>query len=71
MRLDPGQIEVVSDEMAEVYRRMTPAERWAVACGMFSSARRMILSHLRTEHPNWDDCRIREEAARRLSHGAI
>ena len=29
MRLDPGQIEVMDDAMAEVYRRKTPAERLA------------------------------------------
>jgi hypothetical protein len=38
---------------------------------MFASARRMLLSHLHAEHPDWDEARINHEAARRLSHGAV
>ena len=71
MRLDPGQIEVVDDEMAEVLRRKTGAERLAIASAMFASARKMILAKLHEEHPDWDERRINAEAARRLSHGAI
>ena len=71
MRLDPGQIEVVSDEMTEVLRAKTGAERLAIADQMFASARRMIISTLRAEHPDWDEPRINKEAARRLSHGAV
>jgi hypothetical protein len=37
---------------------------------MYASARQMLLSHLRAEHAEWDEHRIRQEAARRLSHGA-
>lgn len=71
MRLDRGQIEVIDDAMAAVLRRKTGAERLAIAFGMFASARRMLISHLRAEHPDWDEERITREAARRLSHGAI
>jgi hypothetical protein len=38
---------------------------------MFGSARRMLLSHLRSVHPDWDQRQIEREAARRLSHGAV
>ncbi|MFQ5412410.1 MAG: hypothetical protein ACE5EC_08920 [Phycisphaerae bacterium] len=71
MRLDAGQIEVVDDAMVEVLRSKTGAERLRIAFGMFSSARRMLLSHLRMEHPDWEEARVMAEAARRLSHGAI
>ena len=71
MRLDPGKIEVISEEMAEILRQKTGAERLAIANAMFSSARKMIISHLRTEHPDWDEQQIIRETARRLSHGAI
>ncbi|UCD30505.1 MAG: hypothetical protein JSV03_08570 [Planctomycetota bacterium] len=71
MRLDRGQIEVVSEEVAEMLRHKTGAERLAIACEMFSSARRMIISQLRTEHPDWDEQQINQEVARRLSHGSI
>ncbi len=67
----PTTLEVVDDEMARVLRAKTGAERLQIAFGLYSSARRMLLSALRAEHPDWDDDRIRREAARRLSHGAV
>lgn len=66
-----ARIEVVSEDMAAVLRRKTGAERLAIASRMFSSARVMLLSHLRAEHPEWDDPDVEREAARRLSHGAV
>jgi hypothetical protein len=65
------RFDVMDDEMAEILRSKTGAQRLAIANGMYASARRMLLSHLRTEHADWDDQRLRLEAARRLSHGAI
>ena len=67
----PTTIEVVDDEMARVLRAKTGAERLQIAFGLYSSARRMLLSALRAEHPDWDDDRIHREAARRLSHGPV
>jgi hypothetical protein len=66
-----SRIEVMSEEMAAVLRTKTGAERLAIAHRMYSDARRMLLNHLRAQHPDWDDSRIEEETARRLSHGAI
>ena len=71
MRLDKQQIEVVDDEMAQVLRLKTGAERLRIASGMFSSARQMIVSTLCNQHPDWDEREINAEAARRLSHGAL
>jgi hypothetical protein len=62
-------VEVVDDEMALVLAAKTGAERLAIAAAMFRSARRMIDSHLRAEHPEWDADRIRRETATRLAHG--
>ena len=69
MRLDRGQIEVLDDEMVQMLRRKSGAERLAIASGMFASARQMIASTLRAEHPEWDEHQVNEETARRLSHG--
>ena len=71
MNIDARQIEVVDPEMADVLRRMTGAERLAVANGMFVFARDLLISHLTAQHPDWDDARIQAETARRLSHGAV
>jgi len=71
MPVDPRNIEVIDEEMAAVFRAMTGAQRLKIASDMFSSARRMILSHLAAEHPDWDEQRLQQETARRLSHGAV
>jgi hypothetical protein len=71
LRLDPGQIEVVDDTMAEILRHKTPAERIRIGFGLWTSARHMLMTHLKKIHPDWDDARIEKELARRLSHGAI
>jgi hypothetical protein len=68
--LDPSRIEVVDDEMARVLRRKSGAERLRIASDMYASARRMLVNHLRSEHPDWDEERINREASQRLSHGA-
>ena len=69
-KIDFRNIEVVDDDMAEIYRSMAGAQRLKIANDMFESARRMIASHLASEHPDWDERRIQETAGR-LSHGAV
>lgn len=65
------RFEAVDDETARVLRSMTGAERLRMASGMYASARRMLLCHLRTEHPDWTDDEVEREAIHRLSHGAV
>ena len=65
------RFECVDDEMASLLRSKTPAERLQIAAGMWRFARNMIVSILGREHPEWSQERIRDEAARRLSHGAV
>jgi hypothetical protein len=71
MRLPPKNFEIMDDEMAEVYRRMTPARRLQVASDMFDSAVELLRGYLRAEHPEWSDAEVKAEAARRLSHDAF
>jgi Rv0078B-related antitoxin len=66
-----SSIEVLGDEMAIVLRRKTGAERLWIASRMSVGARDMLTNHLRAEHPNWEEHRIHQEAAQRLSHGVI
>jgi hypothetical protein len=68
-RQPSAHLEFLDDEMVEVLSAKSGAERLAIAAGMFRSARRMILSHLQQEHPDWDASEIQRETVRRLSHG--
>lgn len=66
-----GRVEVMSEEMARALRGKTGVQRLEIASRMFCAARSMLLNHLRSIHPDWDEVRIEREAARRLSHGAV
>ena len=64
-------VELMDPMMVEVLRSKTPAERLAIAFGMWRSARVMIRGALRQEHPEWSDDQINHELARRMSHGEV
>ena len=66
-----GPIERIDPAMARIYAAMSGAERLAVANGMFVSARRMLVSHLRAEHPEWSTEEVEREASRRIAGGAL
>ncbi len=69
-RLDAGQIEVVDEAVAEILRRKTPAQRLAMGFAANRTARRIMEGGLKSQHPDWNDLRVRAEIARRMS-GAI
>jgi hypothetical protein len=71
MRLDAGQIEVIDQAMADVLRRKTPAERLAIASGMWESVRTMLLTQLAERYRDWSPERVEREVIRRMSHGAV
>jgi hypothetical protein len=62
--------DVIDDDMAAVFRGMTPRERLRVAFGLWTSTRNMLESLLRSQHPDWDDSAVKAEVAKRMSHGA-
>ena len=64
-------VEVIDDAMAQVLRLKTGAERLRIASGMYAFARKALLAHIRTQHPQWTEGEVRRETSRRLSHGAI
>ena len=69
--LDFKRIDVVDDRIAAILKDKTPAERLHIAFGIWSSARRMLLSHIGHTHPNWSRQDVEREVARRLLHGSI
>lgn len=71
LRLDPGQIEVIDDTLAEVLRRKTPSERIKIGFDLWTSARDMLMVYLKKTHSEWSIEMIEKEVARRLSHGIV
>jgi hypothetical protein len=70
MRPLPRSIEVIDDQTAEVYRRMSVAQKIAVAHGMWRYARERLTAAVRWLHPDWDERAVRREVARRLLNGS-
>lgn len=58
METDPRQIEI--------YRRMAPNERIAVACGLHDFAHHVVVLNLKEQHPEWSERDIQIEAASRF-----
>ena len=67
--LDQVRFEVVDDDVAEILRRKTPAERIQMALDANRLVRLRIEGHLRTVHPDWDASQIQAEIARRMLLG--
>lgn len=65
------RIETPDQEVVEILQAKTPQERLNIAFGMWRAARDMLISLLASGHPDWDQDRIMEEVARRLSHGSV
>jgi len=51
-------IEEIDPDMVNVYRSKTPAQRLRIASDMYTGARRLLLSHLRHQHPDWSSSRL-------------
>jgi hypothetical protein len=68
--MNPGRESFDSADPAtlEALRSKTVAERLEIASGMWRSARSILTNMLRHDHPDWDQLRIEQEVASRLSH---
>ena len=58
--------EIVDDDMAEVLRQKTPAERLASAHAMWRYARDRLNVLLRRQHPEWTASQLKSEMRRRM-----
>ncbi len=63
--------EVLDDRMAAILRTKSPAERLAIAFGMWRFARDTLRRNIAREHPDWSDAEVAQQVARRISHGAV
>lgn len=66
----PLHIEVVDDQMAEVLRGKTPAERVAMIGSANRTARVLAEAGVRHHHPDWPESQIRKEVIKRVCRGS-
>src|SRR5688572_7114620 len=67
--VDPRNIEVIDDELAQVLRDKTPAERVEMIGAANRTARLLAAAGIRYNHPDWDEAQIQAEVIRRVCGG--
>jgi hypothetical protein len=60
--------EKASPEQIEVFRRMTPEQRWRAAHRLYWTMRRHKGAFLRSQHPEWPGQKVEDEVRRIFSH---
>jgi hypothetical protein len=66
MRRRAPTIEVIDDQMAEVFRRMTPAQRLHMVDQIYLSSRQLIAASIRESNASMTDDQVEREVARRI-----
>jgi len=70
MKIEERNIEIISDEVADVLKKKSPMERIEIAFDICRTVQILIENHLRYLHPEWTEQEIKKEIARRISCGA-
>jgi len=60
--------EKASPEQIEIFRRMTPEQRWRAAHRLYWTMRRHKAAFMRSQHPDWPEQKIDDEVRRIFSH---
>jgi hypothetical protein len=71
INMDTRNLELISDELADLFKRKTPGEKLSMAFSMWDTARDLIHAHITSLHPEWHEEMKAREVARRLSHGSF
>jgi hypothetical protein len=58
----------LSPEQIEIFRRMTPEQRWQAAHLLYWTMRRHKAAFLRNQHPDWPEQKVEDEVRRIFSH---
>ena len=48
-------------EQLEIYKRMTPAQKWKIVNDLYVTAWQMKAAGLRAQHPGWSETQIQEK----------
>jgi hypothetical protein len=65
--IDASRIEVIDDDVADILRTKSPAERVAMIVDADRVMRLRMEATLRTWHPDWSSDQIHREIARRMT----
>lgn len=63
--------EIISDQMAEILRRKTDAQRLRSVDAFWKSARSILRASILSQQPHWTVQEVNIEIARRISNGVV
>jgi hypothetical protein len=69
MSAEQPPIEVIDDQMAEIMRAKSPAEKVAMVSAANRTARLLAAAGTRHLHPDWSEDQIQAEIIRRVCGG--
>jgi hypothetical protein len=69
--IDPRNIEVIDDVMADVLRRLSGVRKLEIASEMHDWARTVIRGQLAAQNPAWNEERLAREVGRRILNEAF
>ena len=64
-------IEIVDEQLAEVLRQKSPAERIEMIAAANRTARILAAAGIRFRHPDWSEEQVQNEVKRRVCSGTV
>lgn len=61
-------VEVIDDQMAEIFRGMTGGQRLAMVFDLWDSVRLLVRSSVFAQQPDWNVDKVEAETVRRMAH---
>lgn len=65
----PVSIEVIDDDLFEVLRHKSPAEKIQMIGAANRTARLLAAAGVRYQHPDWNEAQVQSEVIRRVCGG--
>src|SRR5438552_17469234 len=60
--------EQATPEQIQIFRRMTPEQRWRAAHRLYWTMRRHKCAFVQSQHPHWSEQQVMDEVRRIFSH---
>jgi hypothetical protein len=60
--------EQATPEQIQIFRRMTPEQRWRAAHRLYWTMRRHKCAFVQCQHPDWSERQVLDEVRRIFSH---
>lgn len=64
-------VELLDDQMVEILRAKTPAERVEMIFAANRTARLLAAAGVRYEHPDWDEIQVQAAVVKRIASEAV